>query len=290
MGRKNIFEIVEETFDLREELKRIYTLYAEQALENSFDYYSIRDNVEKEYFCTWKHKHTSISLSDYENRIDFHISQCFEYENIDVLLVDESSNYVFLFLEYVANMLYLFAIRSIEHNKYKFFENIINQLKYNVENVLAKLNYELMELEKEKYIIVEKNAAATAVAEIVEPEISTAVIEYNHFLLKGDIKKKKQILSTLGNKFEPIKTIVKNQNSELAKNTSYILNNFDIRHNNKEQGKYYKEYTAKMTNEDLENWYDEVYQMLLLAFLLNDNIERTKKIQEFKKSVGEISE
>ena len=66
-----------------------------------------------------------------------------------------------------------------------------------------------------------------------------------------------------------------------------MLNNMNIRHNNrskKAQSKY-KEYVAKMTKKQLEKWYDELYQMILLAFLLLDNVDRAKKVKELKNKV-----
>ena len=51
--------------------------------------------------------------------------------------------------------------------------------------------YETKILEdEERVLLLEKNAAATAVAEITPSEISNKIIEYNHFLLKGNIEEK----------------------------------------------------------------------------------------------------
>ena len=53
-----------------------------------------------------------------------------------------------------------------------------------------------------------------------------------------------------------------------------------------EGDKNYKETVAKMSKDELENWYDETYQLCLLAFLELDNVERTKKVVELKASFG----
>lgn len=67
-----------------------------------------------------------------------------------------------------------------------------------------------------------------------------------------------------------------------------MLNNFNIRHNNKNKGdKNYKEYVAKMRKDRLEKWYDELYQMILLAFLLMDNTKRTDRVKELKVKINE---
>ena len=44
-------------------------------------------------------------------------------------------------------------------------------------------------------------------------------------------------------------------------------------------------YVANLTDEELESWYDETYQMLLLSILELDNIERSKKVKELKRMI-----
>lgn len=63
-----------------------------------------------------------------------------------------------------------------------------------------------------------------------------------------------------------------------------MLNNIHIRHN-KKSGKSTKEYISKMRKVTLKKWYDETYQMLLLAFLLNEQPSRNKKISQLKEKI-----
>ena len=41
-----------------------------------------------------------------------------------------------------------------------------------------------------------------------------------------------------------------------------------------------------MRKDRLEKWYDELYQMLLLAFLLMDNTKRVEKVKELKEKIN----
>ncbi len=41
-----------------------------------------------------------------------------------------------------------------------------------------------------------------------------------------------------------------------------------------------------MPKKQLEEWYDEIYQLSLLAFLELDNIERNRKISDLKDLIG----
>ena len=65
-----------------------------------------------------------------------------------------------------------------------------------------------------------------------------------------------------------------------------MLNNLDIRHNNRD-GKNKKELVLNLTDLELENWYDELYQLLLFCVLIKDNKERKDKMAEFLKGLKE---
>ena len=101
----------------------------------------------------------------------------------------------------------------------------------------------------------------TAAAEIVESKLAYEIIQYNHHLLKGDIEKKRRILKVLADKIEPMRTEFKKQqkNKELESDIGFLLNNMNIRHNNLE-GKNAVDYVKELSDEELEEWYDETYQ------------------------------
>ena len=95
-------------------------------------------------------------------------------------------------------------------------------------------------------------------------------------------------MNVLGTKLEPQRTIISSLNSKLETNIFFMLNNLNIRHNNcddNDKGKY-KQFVASMRKEILEEYYDELYQMMLLAFLLIDNVDRMNKIDELKNKIG----
>ena len=135
---------------------------------------------------------------------------------------------------------------------------------------------------EEKVILVERDSAAFAVADIVEEELAFKVIEYNHYLLKGDLDKKRNILKALADKVEGFRD---NLNKSLFSDFGYLANNINIRHNNLE-GKNKKEYLLNIANEELEDWYDETYQVMLLCILENNyKTSITNKIKEIKGKV-----
>ena len=89
------------------------------------------------------------------------------------------------------------------------------------------------------------------------------------------------------NKRKDLKSI----NSTLEDNLFYLFNNINIRHNNtnpNDKSKY-KAYVANLSQNELEDWYDETYQLCLLAFLELDNVERNNKIKQLKQDISNIN-
>lgn len=194
---------------------------------------------------------------------------------------------VLILLEYIENIIML-CIRATESFKLSFsgdFTFLVEQMLHILDNI----NYECVsDPRNDGVILIEKNAAAMAAAEISEPEQAFAILQYNHFTLKGDLKAKKNILLELGNQFEAYRKTLSAYRSDLASDTSELLNNLDIRHNNRTKpsngsNPNFKQYVFDMSDEDLEGWYDEIYQMLLLCILEKDHIERKYRIKELKK-------
>ena len=161
----------------------------------------------------------------------------------------------------------------------------LDLIENNVLEVLDSLNMESKYFpDTERAIIIEKNAAVTAAAEISSNETAYEIIFYNHHTLKGNTKEKAKILSYLANEFEAQRKALNQTNYSLASDIAFLLNSLNIRHNNVDQKlNSYHSTVAQMPSNELESWYDELYQMLLLARLEIDNIERKQKVADLKK-------
>lgn len=191
------------------------------------------------------------------------------------------------FLLYVETVYNLVSIEIVEAKK---IMDVISQIRSNIKIDCARLGFEVREFGKEKYIIVEKNAAATAVADqyaASELEFSFKVIEYNHFLLRGNVSRKREILLALGQKFEEKRRQLElGIFKDVAKDAGLLLNKLDIRHNNASpDSKGYNAFVAQMSSDDLEAWYDKTYDILLLALLADDFSVLHKKVQELKEQM-----
>lgn len=286
MARKNIFEILENKWNIIDEVKRIFTLLNTDCISIKFSRdKTIIEFVDDYCFYDWKNRYSYLDIEDMAKDLDIKLDEDKIPSNLEIIEILK-------YLEFARNLIMLCDTKLFidnekdSDNKYKYtYYQEYTILKENINIVLEHLNFSTKLLKKEERIIlIEKNPSAMSVAEIVDEDTACKVIEYNHYLLKGDIDKKKEILLQLANKYEGIKSNIKNLNSKLDDDIGFMLNNIHIRHNNK-SGKSKKEYVSKMRKDTIEKWYDETYQMLLLAFLLNEQPSRSKKISQLKEKI-----
>jgi phage-related protein len=204
-------------------------------------------------------------------------------DSISVYHMNDFSDKTIELLEYILNMVQLCENIIVAHvfswtGKYEL-------LKDNIDILLEQFGFTSYVIEsEEKVCIIEKNPAVISAAEISNPETAKNIIQYNHYTLKGNIETKKNIILSLGNELEPQRTDLKKMNSELESDLFFMLNNINLRHNNKDPNntKHYNRYIENMDDDEIENWYDEVYQMTLLAKLLLDNNKRHNEIKKLK--------
>lgn len=171
---------------------------------------------------------------------------------------------------------------------FKQFFRIEDRINY----FLNKTNHDLIILENGNKIIVEKNIYASEVSQIVsETSIQDAikVLEYNHFANKGNIERKKEILISLATYLEPfrdelndseeLKEVMKvNNNKKIiaVEQLFNMYNNLGLRHNNS------KQYHLEMTEEELEQWYDDIYASTLFVILSLDEARILSKLKTLR--------
>lgn len=283
MSRRTIFDVLYGEIDINEEITRLELLCCKEVIEGGEEYgypecsYTLEAFVNDACLKEWKQRNRCLSCGDIRKKLNI---TDFDIKN------KLKGNQILIYLEYIANMIWL-CDEGLSRWKYYWSTQYYKFLKENVFDVINSMNYETRIFEdEEKVILVEKNEAATAVAEIIEPELANEVIQYNHYLMKGNIEGKKRILKVLADKIEPMRAEFKKlqKYKELESDIGFLLNKMNIRHNNIE-GKNAIDYVKNLSEEEMENWYDETYQLILLCILEYNNIERTKKIIELKKNL-----
>jgi hypothetical protein len=266
MIRKNIFEILKEQYNVKDEIFHISSLFESKLIHIRYQSYdeSLEEYISEKIFQKWESRGTSINYADMRRRLG--LDKPINYNDI---------NQILNLLEYYENIIGLFLtnyksdVRIIERSPN------FNILLENIEKLLDHLHHEVLYIaDEEKVLIVPKNPAGTAVAEISTEQTGIAILKYNHASMKGDVEEKRKLLVEIAREYEPILDKPPDGHATMFTKTNGLLNCLHIRHNNIE-GKYSKELP-----DDLEKWYDELYQMLLLCVLLSDNVERMIEVQK----------
>ena len=280
MARKNIFELLSEKYNIVKEMNKIAELFLsiEITTTNPLNFQSGICSIEQlfEWNCFPKWKQRGPYLSCAEMKADLNIPNSFS-NNIDDIIKG---------LEYYINILRLVSV-NFSRNLNISYPPAYPMLLKNIDILLEHLNYEEQVFaQDEKVILVPKNPAATAVAEITDKEhIAFAILKYNHNSLRGDLEGKRQLLLSIANEYEPLLTKPIDGFTDYFKKATFLLNNLNLRHNNK-SGKDKKQFVVDMPNKELEKWYDELYQLLLFCVLIKDNVKRKKEIEDLVKKIN----
>ena len=274
MERRNFAQILEAAnIDIKREYDRLYSSFYLQKIQDMYgNCYSLKEHCAMN-FINIPFRGTCLSLDDFDDFYDIHFEKV--PSNFDL-------NYLVLFCEYTYNLvLYLHPNMTmmyigINNHKQVYLQQIIK--------VVEVIGYKIIQKDC-LTIMIPKSQEAMAVSEIVPPKLSYKVIEYNHHALQGDIDAKKSIILLLADQLEPKREELRSVNKTLETNIFFLYNSMNVRHNNCDPtSKTFKKHTANMSKKELEFWYDEIYQLSLLAFLELDNIERSKQIEVLKQN------
>lgn len=276
--RRNFAQILKSAkIDYRKEYKKLYDiLFTKDMGDDYHEKHSIYDLFD-ESFTSFRFRGTCLSLQEFDKENGF------SFPSPDNETDIEMDNLILL-MEYFYNLLIAYqscaGFGGLFFNYQFYIEHIIN--------VCEAIGYK-QAFEDGFCIFVEKDSVATAVAEseLIPEDFSYKIITYNHHSMRGDIEGKKTILVKFASILEGKRKDLEKVNSTLANDLFYIFNNFNVRHNNCDssvKGKY-KPYIAKMKKDDLEKWYDEAYQMCLLAFMELEQADRKPKFDALKAEI-----
>lgn len=282
MGRKSIFEILESKFNFENEAKRlIYMFEIEDILEIGSNTFTLKDFIDEFCFWDWKCRGHCLDIDDFLSTIDYKSIESESKCNLEGFLT---------LIELIYNF-YKIAGIFIEREGERY--NICLYVEYDhlqtlIDDNLLKYNHKAYyNSETEQLLVIEDKPEVTAVAEIIEEPLVLPVIRYNHHSMKGNIAAKKDVLLKFASYLEGRRKELHQISPKLEDSIFFILNNLNVRHNNCDPSltKNYKKAVDEMADETLEIWYDELYQMILLAILEMDNKERIKKVDCLKKVV-----
>ena len=194
-----------------------------------------------------------------------------------------------LYCEIISNLIYTLPSNYLtDHDICRNRDQIISNVKY----ILEKTGNQLVVGAGKVLIVVPKDALVNAAIEdISDKDVGLAILEYGRFSNKGNLKRKRETLVKIARLLEP--KLKDNKLTEprksLADNIDFVLNNFNIRHNN-EAGKSANVLLPELTAQMLEIVYDDLYQAMLLFFEFEKYAPGSERFVKLRKLLKERME
>ena len=269
--RSNMYDVIKgRNFDVAREYARIWDLFnsAHNIGPRTTPLINLIDgNIQ---FFPDSFKNRALSLDDFNDTYGFK----FDSPNASV-----TAGELISYCEYVVTLcdhLWKYASISLDEDS----EYLKDDLYKTVEGCMDELG--LIAIKKDEItIFVDKDPAVIAVAELVDESLAYDVKVFIHKQTKGDLQKKKTILKFLADDIEPQRSKLNSINKKFAGNLFQMLQKF-VRHNNRDNP-----YISALSPKEIEECYDDIYQMWLLAKLEIDNIERKKRVEVVLKKINE---
>ena len=228
---------------------------------NGWGYNLIRA-INQKAFQEWPFRGTAISCEEYLDNIGLP-NYYFKREH-------EISEEKFLYyLEFIYNII-SFSLM----NKYITIKNerVISIVK-NLNIIAEKLNYQFVK-EDERFLLVKRDADVDSVLDIVEPNVSLLLLEYNDFKVKDDLNRKAEILKAIDKYIEENQSLYSKLDKNSYSSWGYIVNKFGINHKIEEKYK-------NISNEERLEWYDKAFYLAIHLIRL----EKIKDINQERKDL-----
>lgn len=282
--RRNFAQILKDAkIDIKSEYQKLYGLLYDRSIQvSNTNRIFVYDEL-SERFVYFHFRGTCLSIDEFNDMHEIRFERDPIDFNIDQLIS---------LCEYIYNMLvaYQMAQNPLGYGVSPIISAPINIqfLMSQIDQVVEQIGY-IHVNENRVTIFVEKDSAAIAVAEseLIPDTLSYKLISYSHYTMKGDLEGKKATLQQLAAVLEAKRDELKQVDRTFTSDLFYIFNNLNIRHNNvdSEFARNYKSYVANMPENELEGWYDETYQMCLLAFLQLEHSSRKVEFDKLKAAI-----
>ena len=273
--RIHFFEALERDMDFTREYIKLDKMISHETLPNDYCSSTTVNQWIEDRFRNWKDRGNYISFQEVRAQLGVPLETSLEgYKRLNV----DMDKY-FQFCEVIYNI----VGALIDEDESQSF---IEQLKGIIDTINANIEKCGLEIKKRngKFYIAEKDAVAIEVASEV-PELADAIVEYNAYSLKGDLKRKKELLKNIADGIEPRRKEFTEKNSIETKDFFFMINNMDIRHNNcdpRDEKNYCGAFDA-LSLKEKEEWYDRIYDQALALFVLAKQESRKNAIDDFRK-------
>lgn len=218
----HFLEAMERDIDWQREYDKLEHIVVVERVPQSYGTTTLNEWIESS-FRKWKNRGNYTSFRELREHLGF---PCIgdSYQGYRFAQGIDQPKY-FLYCEMIVN-LSLPRMSSYKDGISSKYEVFIMTVQAN----LKKTGYMWKKIE-DQYIIIKEDAVAIEVAESL-PELSDIILEYNHYRLKGNISRKRQILNQIAFVLEPIRNDLDSVCKKEISDFFFMVNNMNIRHNN----------------------------------------------------------
>ena len=266
MARKNIFELVEDNYNVQDEIRIINKLFFDENYFGYGDYqdYTLEELLEEYLFTDWKYRGTCLTIKDFMRRanasIDYGLSEDIP-EEVIINNIEVIENLLMLYFDNANN---IFTYHSIEYftDLNKVFCHLIDTLEKHMGLVKKKI--------KGKIILYPKDAPLEQVVKICDDEdVQWELIRYSRENLS--LLEKKKALAYFATHFaiEKEKEDKGTPLYDLVDRATHILNNLQIRHNNKPENSV-NSVIDEISKTDAIALCDYTFNLILSIILLRE--------------------
>lgn len=240
---------------------------------SEFSLIDYRSLISHALFSNWKGRGKCVQFDDFMKAVS--------YESLKKKAATDIDSFLLL-IEIIYNCYML--VERAELNDKKAVKADISRLKKLLDSALETLHYRADYCEDKELVKIIPIAPEVLQDEMIltPRNLKEEIAEYTSSSASRNLKRKREILFNMGNEYEPKVKQLEKIYPDLEDAISFLLNKMNVRHNNKEQGKYYCEKAATLTDFEQELIYDRLYNLLLLAFAVFENQSRLDYVKRLK--------
>lgn len=285
MARKTIFQLVEENYDVQNEIKKLNYLFYSEKYFNEGVYFDItfEELIDKYLLRNWKHCSTCLSAKGFLKRVNAYITKDDTSVPEEKIInnLEAMENFALL---YNSNSRKLADSKGIKwYSNYNTFIHIINELERHMG--LSVRSY------KDRVVIYPNNAPLEKVLELCQDEeVEWSLIQFVREELSLSQKKKQLAFLATQLGMEQDSKETDNHIKELMKETTNVLNNLNIRHNNKNGKENNKVKIEGLTPTKESKLCDYIFNNMLLIMILREQKKNAGVYAEFSQKQKELKE
>lgn len=295
MERKTIFDLVSENYKISDEVKKIHSLLDEYNFFFTFkknketkqidvvQEFSFFDGSDSYLFEYMPGKDTCLDIYEFMRRADAYL-----FGKIATIQENQIINYI----EVVENFFKIFFDRADElKRRYKldYYDGSYDDIRFLLDRLEKHLGLVKKDIGDRVVMINDNAKLIAAVDKLDDADIAFELVDYERG--EHDYKQKRKILKQLDRIVEPMADKIRTSEQKssvaykMASDLGYLLNNFDIRHNNTDPASNdYKQFLNGLTDAQWEEIYDMTYELILDMVVL-DGYSRdvADKVAKYKK-------